>query len=241
MSGPPNFNTIERCIHQAHWNAGLVADGQIPNSEQYANGFNRLNDLINFHQIKGLKLFQMVDTPITTLTAGLNFYPLGPAQTGISMTKPLRIPFAYFLDQVGNRVPMIELSWQEWTILPVNTTAPGQPVNFFVDKQPTFLGVYVWPAPNATAALGSVHLVLQTQVANGQSLTGQMVFPPEWFLGMTWTLADELAVGQPLEITARCDAKRREYMEALESWDVEDAQTFLSPDPRGAGGGNSFA
>jgi hypothetical protein len=239
VPGPTNFNTVERAIFEAYENCAIIPDGGTPNSEQYAKGFNRLNSLVNFLQTRGLKLFAQTDIPLP-LVAGTNLYKVGVGQAGINMAKPLRVPLAYFLNASGTRVPMTPMSWQEWVNLQPQTTSPGQPVNYFVDKQAAFLGVYVWPTPDATSAAGSVHLVFQTQIPLGTGLTDDISFPPEWFTGIAWALSNELCTGQPDSIVARCKAKSDEFLNWLDGWDVEDAQTFFTPDARNGYYNNDF-
>jgi len=94
--------------------------------------------------------------------------------------------------------------------------------------------------PDTTAATGTVHLILQTQATNMGSLTDNDAFPVEWAMALRWGLADELATGQPQTIMARCEAKAKAYREALEDWDVEDADTRFKPDPRGLVSARSF-
>lgn len=238
MPAPANFGSASDAIVLAFVNAGLLATSGTPNSEQFALGYNRLNHLVNFLQTKGLKLFTNVDTAVA-LVAGTSLYTLGPAGT-VVMTKPLRVVEAYYLDQYNSRVPLTPASWQEWSILPVNNSAPGQPTSYFVDKQRLTLNVNLWPTPDANAALGSLHLVLQTQVPLGTNLTEAVYFPAEWFLGVVWALADELSTGQPTAIVENCRTKKKEFLEALEAWDVEDAETFFVPDTRGGLYGSSF-
>jgi len=127
---------------------------------------------------------------------------------------------------------MTLLSRQEWIMLSQAPSAPGQPINFFVDKQSYVLNVNLWPTPGAQEAGGTVHLILQTQLAQGSALTDQTAFPVEWFPVLAWGLADELCTGQPQEIVQRCSSRYKEFREALDGWDVEDAQTFFTPDQR---------
>ena len=240
MTTPASFGTVRAAIDQAYVNAGLIAENGQANSEQYANGINRLNQLVNYWQTKGLKLWTNVDTPVP-LTALANVYTLGPgAAVGISMVKPLRVAFGYFQDTSGNKTPMDQISRQEISILQNGVYSPGQPVSFFVDKQQLNLVVTVWPAPSATAATGQVHLVLQNQITGAVSLTDQMAFPIEWFVGITWGLADELCTGQPDAIVARCAMRAKQFREDLEGWDVEDAQTFFVPASQMMVQGDSF-
>lgn len=232
MTTPATQNTVLQVIQQAYENAKLIAVGQLPSGEQYARGMMRLNQLVNFLQTQGLKLWTQQDVPLT-LVAGQFKYRLGPGSlTGISMTKPMRVPLAYYLNPDGLKVPMTPVAWQEIISLQ-QTQQVGQPTSFFVDKQQLNLDVTIWCTPDTYAATGTVQLVLQTQVGQAVSLTDQMMFPIEWFSCLSWGLADDLASGQPELIRANCERKFAVYIRALEDWDVEDAQTYFTPDMRG--------
>lgn len=238
MTSPTTFNTVGRVIQEAYEEACLVADGVSPDSEQLAKGLNKLNSLVNYLQTKGLKLFTLVDTAVV-LVAGTRVYSIGPGAAGLSMTKPLRVIQAYFLDSSGNKTPLTPVSWQEIVQIPTLTSS-GRPCNYFVDKQVGTLAVTVWPTPDTTSATGTLHLVFQTQIANSTGLTDQTMFPPECFLALKWGLADEICTGQPDAIVARCAQRAERYRVEMENWDVEDAQTFFTPDTRGGMYGNSF-
>lgn len=233
MTSPSTFNTAYSVLCQAGENAGLIPTGGTPNSEQLASWLNRLNQMVNHWATKGLKLWLQQDIAITSLSTTTNFYPLGPGQTGINMTRPYRVPLAYFQDSTGNTVNLIPVSWQEWIILQNKTTSPGQPVNYFVDKQATYLGVYLWPTPDSVSVTGSVHLVLQNQPTQMVGLVDTTAFPIEWAQGMSWGLSDLICTGQPADIVSRCAQKAEIYRVDLEGWDVEDAETFFTVDTRG--------
>jgi len=244
MTTPSAFNTVRALIDRAYVNAGLLAAGTQAGSQQYADALNRLNERINFLQTKGLKLFTNVDTtlPLVASVGGYFVGPYlpGPAVNYLTMPRPLRIPFAYFVSAQGAKIPLTPISRQE--LISLQTTQQfGQPVSYFVDKQAINLGLTLWPAPDSTAATGTVQLVLQTQVTPGTALTDQISFPIEWFNGLSWDLADELATGQPAAIVARCAQKAAMFIAELENWDVEDAQTFFTVDQRMTYGSSDFA
>ena len=140
----------------------------------------------------------------------------------------------------GIRRPLVELSRNEFTLLSqVNTM--GQTNSYFVDKQQLKLDVYLWLIPDAfTAAQGTVHLITQTQTTNFTTVTETMNFPLEWRIFLMWAMADAVCTGQPSAIMERCAAKTQYYREALEAWDVEDAGTRFSPDPRSQYCANQF-
>lgn len=229
MTTPASFGTAQRCIQFAMRNAGFLSEGEEPNSDQLAEYLPRLNDLVNLWQTQGLKLFLWQDVPVP-LVQGQAFYTIGPAQN-VNMTKPLRGLQAYFLNQNNIRRPLVTLSWDEYMRLS-QITQEGSINSYFIDKQATYLRLFLWMPPDATDASGTAHLLFQTQATNYVSLTDNSAFPQEWFIALQWGLADEICTGQPAAIVQRCQQRAQAYRDALEAWDVEDAPTYFAPDQR---------
>lgn len=229
MTTPAYFNTAARVIDYAMEDAGLLPEGATPSGEQYAKGLNTLNDIINLEQTQGLKLFLLQDQTVP-LVQGQGTYTFGPTGTTV-MAKPARVIEAYYSDVNGIRRPLIPLSWDDKVRLS-QINQQGAINSYFVDKQATYLSVFFWLLPDATAVTGTAHLILQTQATNLVQLTDQTMFPPEWFIFLRWALADELATGQPQSIMDRCQARAERYRRMLEDWDVEDAPTQFQPDSR---------
>ena len=223
----PNDNTPLAIISDAYFDAGLLQQGQIPNSEQFVVGMRKLQDYVNLLQTQGLKLWLLEDISIP-LVAGQSTYTLSP--TGdVAMPKPMRIIDAYYRDANGIRRPLIPMSWNDYTRLS-QVTQKGQINSYFVNKQQTSLPVFFWLVPDATAATGTAHVVTQKQVTNFISLTETMNFPTEWRIALRWGLADELSTGQPQAIMDRCQQRAQAYRTMLEDWDVEDTPTRFTPD-----------
>ncbi len=234
----PAINTPYAVINDAYLDAGLIQDGQNLMPEQLAKGMRRLRDLINLWQTQGLKLWVNEDI-LVTLTAGLAAYTFKPGGT-VDMTKPLRVLEAYYLYATTNvRRPLTKMSLNEYWMLGQAGTATanlGTITQYLVEKQAAQLQVTFWQCPNTTeVASGAVHLLMQTQIANPANLIETLAFPEEWRLALRWGLADELSTGQPETIMARCQQKADMYRQALEAWDVEDADTRFAPDMTRAG------
>ncbi|MBV5322725.1 MAG: hypothetical protein JZU60_02685 [Ilumatobacteraceae bacterium] len=225
----PNDNTPISIINDAYFDAGLTQEGQIPNSEQIVMGMRKLTDIVNLFQTQGLKLWLMEDTAVS-LVAGTGTYTFGPAGSMV-MAKPPRVIDAYYEDANHIRRPLIPLAWNDYTRLS-QINQQGQVNSYFVNKQQTQLSVFFWLIPDALAATGMAHLVLQKQVTNFITLTETLNFPIEWRIALRWALADELATGQPQAIMDRCQARATAYRLMLEDWDVEDAPTRFTPDSR---------
>jgi hypothetical protein len=233
---PVTIMTAYGIVCDAMKDVGKLRAGDVPDGEALTDNMRRLNKLVNYYMTQGLKLWLVEDLAITLLppvssTQGVALYTLGPSGT-IPMQKPLRVTNAYYLDQNNNQRPLISLSYQEYKNLS-NVLQPGSINSYMVDKQQSTLNVYFWMAPDAfTAANGTAHLTIEQSVTNFVSVTDQMNFPIEWGLLLEWGLADQISTGQPTTIIARAAAMEAKYREALENWDVEDADTMFQPDQR---------
>jgi hypothetical protein len=227
-----DFNMPSRIINQAMHNAGLLAEGSIPNTTQYTDMMNRLNDLINYWQTQGLKLWLQTDQAIA-LVAGQASYTM-KLGGNVNITKPMRILQAYYIDTSSNKRPLDPpLSREEYTRLS-NVIQQGAINSYFIDKQQTQLVVYLWQVPDVIAATGAVHVIIQQQVTNIVTINDTMNFPQEWYVALCWGLADEICTGQPQAIMDRCEKKSAMLFDALQNWDVEDAATSFQPSSRGA-------
>ena len=236
---PAASNTVYGIINDAMHDAGLLEEGENPNSDQLATNQRRLCDIINLWQTQGLKLFLNVDTAIT-LVDGQSLYTLGPGGT-VDMVKPTRALQGYVLVADSEvRRPIIPISWNEWLNLSQVEANPGAINSYFIDKQSTLLKVHVWQTPDATEALNELHLLLQVQATNPANLEENVTFPQEWRIALRWGLADDICTGQPQAIMDRCQQRAGMYREMLEDWDVEDAATSFAPDSRLGNHNRSF-
>jgi hypothetical protein len=238
MSGPSDFNTWQRIIKEAMYNAGYLAKNQLPTSADYARYANRLNDLINVKQTQGLKLWLQLDFSVP-LVAGQTSYVLGPG-SGLIASKPTRIlDDGYYLDNNNISRPLFIISQQEWDQLSTRTQQ-GAVTQFFPKKNAFDITVNFWLTPDAVAATGQAHLIIQQQQPQLVQLNDTMYFPQEWFIALHWGLADEISTGQPQAIMDRCEKRSAMYWTMLEDFDVEDASTRFQPDYRGQIVNSSF-
>ena len=227
-------NTVVRLVQTAYENAKIVGLGQEPNSEQYVKGFNRLADLVATMQTEGMKIFTLNEYVLQapTLALGVGTYSFGPTGT-VVMTKPYRVEQAWFEDANGAKRPLIPLSWQEWSVLS-QTSQQGSINQYLEDRQETLINIRLWQTPTADQLTGSVHILWRQQLITSANLTDDTQFPREWFLALSWMLADELCTGQNEVIQAKCAQKAAYYKDKLEGQDIEQAGVFFVPDSRGA-------
>jgi len=229
----PNSNLPIAIITDAMFDAGLLRQTQQPSSSQIVTNMRKLNDVAVFFQTQGLKLWLNEDKEIT-LEEDVGTYDLGPSLAGANVVmseKPLRVLEAYYSNSEGIRQPLIPLAWADYVQLS-QISQSGALNSYFINKKQNLLSVFFWLIPDATAATGTAHLIIQRQVAQVINITTEMNFPIEWRMALRWGLAADICTGQPQAIIERCTMNAEKYRMALEDWDVEDAPTSFSPDPR---------
>jgi hypothetical protein len=221
--------------------AGKLGIGREPSGEHLAANMRRLNKYVNYLQTQGAILWVQEDLALQApvLQAGVSAYPLGiggvvtvPALSPVA--KPRRVIEAYFTDPfpAATRRPIDVVARNIWDTYS-STTQQGTIVAVYPDKQLNTIVCNMWQTPNAQAALGAVHLIVDLQIPNFSQLTDTMFFPSEWALCLEWGLADQICTGMPQEVVERCAVMSAKYETALTGWDVEDGSTTFQPDPRG--------
>jgi len=222
--------TAGAIVQKAYEDAGLCALGQVINAGQLARGIERLNDIINLWATQGLKLW--LQQPVTVpLVATQGTYSLGPGGD-VDMTKPLSILQGTYITQQLVRQPLVVMSRDEYTRLSQIQNVFGSINSYFTNKEVTRLLVTFWNFPSVQAATGTCEVLCRLSAPNVVLSADTAGFPPEWTIGLRWALADEVCVGQPDAVQARCAQRAGAYREALEGFDVEDAPTYFQPDSR---------
>ncbi len=232
-------NNAYGIITDAMVDAGILQEGDRPNSEQLAVNIRRLNDIINLWQTQGLKLF-LQEEVIVPLVANQTQYVLGPSGPAVIMSRPPRILQGYILNSSNIRRPLVLISRDEWERLSQTVGNSSQINSFFVDKQALNTNLNLWPAPDSVEATNTATFLMQVQSPNPLFLTDTMGFPQEWRIALRWGLADDICTGQPDQIVMRCAQRALAYRQALEAWDVEDAPTYFNIDTRFYQSGGRF-
>ena len=239
----PVTNTAYGIINDAMVDAGLIGEGQRPNSDQLANNLRRLADIIYLWQTQGTKLFLQEEVQVP-LTANQTSYILGPSGStptpDVVMERPGQITMGYVLNTSNIRRPLVLISRHDWERLSQITGNSGTINSFFADKQANYVNLHIWPPPDSTEAANEAWFLMRTQAVAPISLTADTSFPQEWRIALRWGLADDICTGQPSEIMNRCNQKATLYRQALQDYDVEDADTRIGMDMRFYTGSRSF-
>jgi hypothetical protein len=218
-----------------------------------------LQEDITFTPVEGQQLYawgpggDIVMPRPTRIIAGYFTYPTGASGTGIIQTDSgisIEADSGELLQtsqsttssagSVQVRFPLYQLSRDEFNNLGV-LNASGITNSFFVDKQQFFMNVWLWLSPDLFTSEATVTFTTQTQINQAISITDQMNFPIEWFQWIHWALACEIDSAQPLAIQAKNEKMEDKYGTALDNFDVEDASTYIQPDPRASSYRGRFA
>lgn len=222
--------TATAIVTKAYQDCQRLARFTALTADQQADGLDRLNDLINLWQTKGLKLFLDYEHTVD-LVASQGTYSFRSGGD-VSVSRPLEVKHVSFWDSSSVSRPLQPISRQEWSALS-NRTQTGTVNQYFVEKLYDRLNLHLWNVPDATAAAGTLRVVVRAQADNPATIAANVLFPPEWAIALRWGLADELATGMPDAVQIRCAQRAKAYREALEDFDVEQAETYFQPDQRG--------
>jgi len=210
----------------AYEDAGKLAEGQSLTTAQQTRALKRLVDIINLEATQGLKLWLEQEYSIT-LAQGTRTYNVTTAAG-----RPLQVKQGYFLASDGTtKTPLTAMSRDEYVRL-AQLTTQGAVSQYYVDKQYNQFQVALWNVPDATAATGTVKLILRVHATVPATINDTLLFPDEWASFLRWELAEELSTGAPQAIIDRCTRNSATYRELLDSFDVEDAATFFQMDTR---------
>lgn len=224
-------NTIKGIINDAMHDAGLLSEGDTPNSQQFADCGRRLQDMIQLWMTRGIKLFlnREINFPIV---AGQNLYTLGPTGTVVLPSRVTQVLEANVVTPQGIRRPLVPMAWEEWMRLSQIDGSDSTISSYFVDKQVQYARFFVWNTPDVSEALNTLQLHVRVAAEDMENLYDEVQFPAEWRIALRWGLADEICTGQPQTIMARCSIRATQYLEELEGWDVEDSPTTFAMDSR---------
>jgi len=153
----------------------------------------------------------------------------------VSAPRPLKILECNRKDSSGNEITMPKLTRNEYENLS-NKTSSGPPINYHYDPSRVNGTLYVWQAPDATAAsTWTVEIVYQAPIEDLDSLNDTIEVPSENLEALSINLAYRLSprfggltIGEKQLL--RQDAK--DALDDAEGFDQEQGSVFVVPEIR---------
>jgi len=235
-SGTTTFSiTRDDIIKGALRKIGVVAQGEVPTTDQVTEAAFALNTMVKAWEADGMPLWALRTTPIT-LVAGQTTYTIGNALTCDVVTdKPLKVIQAWNRDPVSNiDIPMRIITKQEYAMLG-NKTTSGKPIQIYYEPQLDQGSLSLFPTPTTIDATGSViYITYQRPFEDFNASTDVPDFPQEWYDAVVYGLAVRLAPEYGLPI----DQRRVLSQEALDikliamSFGTEEGSLFFQAENR---------
>lgn len=229
-SGSTNWTrTGHEIVRSALRSIGVIASGETPTSDEYADGLEALNLLIKAWQAEDIGLW-LIDTGSFTLTSGKTSYSLGPGGD-YAIVRPLEIVETRFYNSTAvTYTPLTKLASSEFYGIS-NRTLPGTPTEFYYVPTLSLGYLYLWPIWNGTAA-DQIIFRYKTEVEDFDTNKDNPDFPKEWFRALRFNLAIELAPEYGKEVGATLAALAIDSKSSVAMWDREHVSTFIGRDRR---------
>lgn len=215
-------------ITEALGYAGVIGEGETPNTTQLNNGLDKLNALIKHYMTMGLPLWSVVP-------ATLNFVQ-GQAVYNLLTAVPLpgravKLVQAYLHDNISQTdISVMALSRDEYLRLG-NKTSQGAPIQYYYDPTQLDGQLYVWPTPDAYSAANRTFNFWYQLPFQDVALTDTPNFPDEWYRVLIWELAADLA--EFYQVAAdkieRLRGTAEDYYIKAVNFNMEEASMFFSP------------
>lgn len=227
VSGTTSFNmNAGQIIDKAYHRLGKASEGENVSARMYTDGLSSLNLLLKSKLGTSDRLSLRTEGSVTLVAS----------QEGYTLTSPfpLRALSIRLRSSDGRDIPLSELSRQEYFDLPNKTSSPSIPVSWYFDPQRASGVLYVWPAPDTTAATEySLITTYLRRIDDMLASNDDLDMPQEWLDPVIWLLADDLETEYPVNdprLAVKIERKAAEAKQILDYWDTESSSLYMQPD-----------
>lgn len=168
---------------------GQLPAGKTPTSDEYADGLEALNAMVDAWNNESLLCFAYQAETLTLANADAS-YTIGTSGD-LNTTRPVEIVNAYIVE-ANISYPVAIMNEAEYAGIADKTLAGDWPTHLLF--RPTIASsqatVIVWPVPNATRTM---KLTTRVQVGSFASTATTVTLPPGWEKALAYNLAIDLA------------------------------------------------
>ena len=216
--------TRNEIIQSALRKLGVLAEGQTPSTQNYADGSMALNTVISQLRAVGMPLWARSEYTFTPTT---NTYTIG---TGMTLSTPFPVKLLQaFRTETGAKIPLEIVAREDFNILP--TSSNGSPIKINYQPFVNYGIISLWPTPTSTNT-ATITLVYQRPYQYFTASTETMDFPEEWYNAIIYHLAVRLAPewGVPLPDRQMLIQEAKMYTEDAAMVGQEDGSFYLAPE-----------
>ena len=218
--------TRNEIIQSALRKLGVLAEGQTPSTQNYADGMMALNTVISQLRAVGMPLWARSEYTFTPTTST---YTIG---TGMTLSTPFPVKLLQaFRTESGAKIPMEIVAREDFNILP--TSSSGSPIKINYQPFVNYGTISLWPTP-ASSNTSTITLVYQRPYQYFTTSTETADFPEEWYNAIIYHLAVRLAPewGVPLPDRQMLLQEAKMYTEDAAMVGQEDGSFFVMPERR---------
>lgn len=177
---------VSDAIKAAMRKNGLIASGEAPTTNEYADGLSALQSMLRAWAAEKINVFASVNESFT-LTASTASYSWGSGGT-ITTTRPHEIIGAYVLDSSNYSHPIDIISAGQYRIISAKTLE-SRPNKLWYDPSYPLSYVYLWPTPDSAETVYVDSFKPFTEASSFSAITDTLSFPPEYEEPIVYNLA----------------------------------------------------
>lgn len=218
-SGSIDFKlTAQEVVTEARTLLGIHADEEPLSAPELTRGLRWLNIMLKAWQADGVQAWTLTEGSFSLVQGDVD-YVFGAGGTVTTLPVDLQ---QVRITRAGNQIVMTELTRSAYFGLP-NRSAQGHPTQYYYDRQQATGVLYVWPAPDA--GLGTIEFTGRRRIMDVDDGVNDFDLPQEWFLALTYGLAQML-----LPIYGKAGTDRGAFVEKWAPVYYAQVKTFDTSD-----------
>ncbi len=213
----------------------VLAQGQVPTTEDYSNASVALNMLVAEFRTHGMPLWARKTYSFSPV-ASQQVYPIGIGKA-FNTAFPLHVLQAYRQDSTSStKINMDVIPNFNLNLYP--TSSGGTPIQLSYQPFVNYGEISVWPVPDSTATSSTITIVYQAPFQYFDTSTDTMDFPEEWYKALVYNLAMDLAPewGIPLEDRQQLGREAKMHLDNAKDFGYEDGSVYIQPRGNGRNG-----
>jgi hypothetical protein len=188
---PKKMYLCSDLIISAFRKISVLAAGETPNSDEYADALASLNVMLESWSAEQIAVYQIVNSP-QPLVATQQTYTMGIGGN-FSVPRPLKIESAGIITPDLLRHEMKIVGALDWAKIEEKALTGKLPKVLYNDNAYPLLNLNVWPIPNATGGAPTLDLYVWAQLQQFATVGDTFSMPPAYFRALVYNLGLELA------------------------------------------------
>jgi hypothetical protein len=219
---------------------GALESGEVPSSDEAADGLVSLNDLLDSWNAERLMVFTVTIDEFT-LTPSQQVYTYGTGGN-FNAPRPVRIDRASIVSLTNPaqplELPIDYVTDQEWQLeYPVKVIPTTLPLAVYDDQNFPLRNLSYWPIPTVAV---KTRLYVWTALNSFPDLTTDITFPPAYSRALRYNLAQELAPEYGLPMSAEAAAAAVQSKSVVRLLNVPEISSYCDPALSGDPGHYNF-